>query len=183
MAIVKLQKVTFYGLTSQRDMVLDGLQQLGCLHLIDLTGKAAGKPLDDPERHEVHDAIKYLQACPVQNTNQLTYYAAGKSCLAVAHEALANQRLRDELSDERDHLQRAIELVLPWGDFQLPDREAMRGLLLWFYAVPLRQMEQVRRLDVPWTLINQDRQFAHSVVVSPAEPDMPVPRGPWIAGR
>ncbi len=36
MAIVPLNKLTIYGMSDQKADVLDGLQRLGCLHLIGL---------------------------------------------------------------------------------------------------------------------------------------------------
>lgn len=175
MAIVPLQKVTFYGLSSQRDIVLDGLQQLGCLHLIDLPG-GGGKLLEDAERHQVSEAIKYLQACAIQNSNQHTHYLGDRNCLSVAQEVLANQQQADQLIDERESLQKAISALEPWGDFQLPDLEQTGGLRLWFYPLPLRQREALQSLKAPWKIISQDRQFLYVTVVSQQEPEMPVPR-------
>jgi V/A-type H+/Na+-transporting ATPase subunit I len=177
MAIVKLQKVTFYGLASQRDATVDGLQRLGCLHLIDLPGNGAGSPLDDAERHAVHDGIKYLQACPIQNTNQLSKYLPGKDCMTIAHEAMANQQRREELSDEKDHLERAIELMEPWGEFRLPDTtKDTRGLLFWFYQVPHHRMDEIRQSNWTWQLINQDRESNYILVIHPTEPNLSLPR-------
>jgi len=143
MAIVKLQKVTFYGLSSQRDSVLDGLQQLGCLHLIDLPG-SGGRVLEDTERQQVSEAVKYLQSCAIQNNNQHSKYADERDCKTVAHEALANQTQNDRLVDERESLLKAIAALEPWGEFQLPDLEQTRGLRFWFYALPLRQRDALQ---------------------------------------
>lgn len=175
MAIVKLQKVTFYGLASQRDFVLDGLQQLGCLHLIDLPGNG-GKVLEDVERQQVAEAIKYLQSCPIQNSNQHSVYQGHHSCVSVAQEALSNQQQNDQLLDELESLQKAIAALEPWGEFQLPELEQTRGLRLWFYLLPIRQRDALQGLQVPWQIVHQDRQFFYVTVVSQQEPEMPVPR-------
>lgn len=175
MAIVKLQKVTFYGLASQRDSVLDGLQHLGCLHLIDLPG-TAGKVLEDVERQQVSEALKYLQACPIQNQNQHTAYQGHRNCVTVARETLSNQQHNDRLQDERENLQKAIDALQPWGEFRLPDLEQTRGLRLWFYQLPLRLREALDDLNRPFQIINQDRQFVYVTVVSQQEPEMPVQR-------
>lgn len=174
MAIVRMSKVTLYGTTRQRDEVLDGLQRLGCLHLIDLSRAPGGRTMEPVERHEVQDAIRYLLACPVQNANQRTRYPADTNCMTVARQALANQRHRDELSDERDHLQRAIQLDEPWGEFRLPDPDDTAGNRLWFYPVRRRQLHLIRESNLPWTAVNEDRQFIYVVVVSKVEPDLPI---------
>ncbi|MBX3423222.1 MAG: V-type ATP synthase subunit I [Pirellulaceae bacterium] len=175
MAIVKLKKVTLYGMSSQRDSVLDGLQQMGCLHLIDLPGHG-GKPLDSAERQQVHEAIGYLQSCAIQNSNQLTEYPHHQNCLAVARDALENQQRRDALDDEREQLLRAIELVEPWGEFRLPDLSQTHDLRLWFYALPRRQLNVLDSLNLPWQRISEDQQFIYVVVVSPSEPSLPLSR-------
>jgi len=175
MAIVKLQKVTFYGLSSQRDSVLDGLQQLGCLHLIDLPG-SGGRLLEDAERQQVSEAIKYLQSCAIQNNNQHIKYTDDRDCMTVALEALANQQQNDRLMDERESLVKAIAALEPWGEFQLPDLEQTRGLRFWFYPLPLRQRDALQSLKAPWEVISQDRQFLYVAVVSEPEPEMPVQR-------
>ena len=36
MAIVPVSKVTIYGIADQKEAVLDGLQSLGCTHLVSL---------------------------------------------------------------------------------------------------------------------------------------------------
>ena len=65
MAIVKLDKVTIYGSAQQRDDVLDGLQRLGCVHLVNLQ-ESEPKTVEHPLRSEVHEALKYLDRCRVQ---------------------------------------------------------------------------------------------------------------------
>ncbi|MCH5373569.1 MAG: V-type ATP synthase subunit I, partial [Planctomycetes bacterium] len=144
MAIVKMHKVTLYGIARQRDEVLDRLQRLGCLHLIDLQARADAKAPEHPHRSVVRDALKYLNACPVQNSNQLTHYEHDCDCLEVAHRALEIQRRRQQLNDERDILVRSIETLEPWGDFELPSEQQLGGLRLWFYPIRRRQLPTMR---------------------------------------
>jgi V/A-type H+/Na+-transporting ATPase subunit I len=176
MAIVKLKKVTIFGLAHQRDEVLDGLQQLGCLHLIDLPGHSGTQPFDHCDRTLVNSAIQFLQSCPVQNANQQTLYSAGLNCLGLARIAIENRDRRDALNDELDHLKHAIEKVEPWGEFEVPDSGTIQGLYLWFYVVPLHQLDELKKKTEAWQLINQDQQNAYIVVVSPDEPDVS-----WVA--
>ncbi len=170
MAIVKLHKVTLYGIARQRDEVLERLQGLGCLHLIDLQEKSDVKMPEHPHRSVVHDALKYLNACPVQNSNQLTHYEHDCDCLEVSRRALEIKQRRQELSDERDHLVRSIEALEPWGNFEIPPDEELGGLRLWFYLIRRRQVSELANLDLAWQAVNEDHQFVYAVVVSPEEP-------------
>lgn len=170
MTIVKLQKATIYGLARQRDEVLDQLQRLGCLHLIDLPSESAGGAPEHPHRSAVHAALKYLHACPVQNSNQHTDYDHGGGCRQIADQVLQVQRDRQQLDDQHDDLLRRVKTLEPWGEFQLPASDAIAGLGLWFYRLRHRQLAELQQLDVPWTQVNQDHQFAYVVVVSGDEP-------------
>jgi V/A-type H+-transporting ATPase subunit I len=81
------------------------------------------------------------------------------------------------LQDERDFLENRIQDIQPWGDFSYPPQNALRGLRLWFYIVPLNDMRKVRSSGLTWQLVARDNRFAYVVVVSEAEPSgMPVPR-------
>lgn len=176
MAIVKLQKITLYGRASQRDLVLDELQQMGCLHLIDLPGNNGAKPLEDAQRQQVLESIKYLQSCAIQNGHQHAAYPEAQDCLSVSRQALENQHRQDQLIEERDQLRKAIDLVEPWGEFRLPPPDQTAGLQLWFYQVPLRQQAIVQGLREPWQLVSEDRQFRYIAVVSQNEPNLPLTR-------
>lgn len=173
MSIVKLNKVTFYGLAKQRDEVLDGLQRLGCLHLIDLPGRSGTQPVDHCDRNLVQAAIQYLQSCPIQNPHQQTEYSAGLDCLGLARIAIANRDRRDALTDEKDELEQAITTLEPWGSFHLPSPEEIRGLQLWFYVIPHRDVEVLNSSPYVWQVINQDQQNSFVLVLHPDEPDLP----------
>ena len=62
MAIVSLSKVTIYGAQSQKDDAIRRLQELGCVHLVNL-----GESDIDREHAvavEARAALAYLRACP-----------------------------------------------------------------------------------------------------------------------
>jgi V/A-type H+/Na+-transporting ATPase subunit I len=170
MSIVRLQKVTLYGLASQRDEVLDRLQGMGCLHLIDLPGKGDTKTLEPGERMSVQQAINYLQASPSRHPQPHGGYSAGDDCVAIAQNVHRNELRRAELQDEQDRLEQGIENVLPWGEFRLPEESETGGLLFWFYAVPPRQLKIFSDSGLAWQKISQDRQFVYVLVLSSSEP-------------
>lgn len=172
MSIVKLQKVTLYGLAGQRDDVLDRLQEMGCLHLIDLPGKGTRAKLEQGERPTVQQAINYLRASPSRHPRPHDLYTAGDDCLSVARQVIQNSQRRDELQDEQDLLLGAIETARPWGEFRLPERGELDGLLLWFYVIPRRHLHAVADAGLVWQTISRDRQNVYIVVLGKAEPQI-----------
>lgn len=176
MAIVPLQKVTFYGSLPDRDAVVGGLQQMGCLHLVDLSGQVSSKPLEHADRNLVEEAIRYLEAAPVQNANQRQQYKDDLNCLKVAHLALEHQKLRDEFSDRRDQLQQQLDTLSPWGEFRWPDVHETAGVRLWFYVIPERELSVLQNSKLVWQLIQQEQQSAYVVILSVDPPDVP-----WVS--
>lgn len=170
MAIVPLQKLTLYGHASQRDTVMVGLQELGCLHLIDLPARNLRESWEHPQRNNMRLALRYLEACPEQRPQ----VAAGTQIDAgeVSNEALKIAEEQRTLQTERDDLRLAIKNLEPWGDFRLPDRRTIGDQQLWFYRVPFRQLPQfIKACALPRTLINRDSQHEYWVVVSAVEPE------------
>jgi V/A-type H+-transporting ATPase subunit I len=174
MSIVPLVKVTFYGPAADKDAVLDGLQQLGCLHLNDLhRGEAAAVDLSH-RRSEARDALQYLHDSPVHRR-------AMRHAEAVDYEAIVRQviEVRDRsraLTEERAQLHKWIADLEPWGDFELPDWAQEGDLRLWFYIVPHYQMERMSAVQQPWSVVARDHRFAYVVVVASDQPTgLPVP--------
>jgi V/A-type H+-transporting ATPase subunit I len=169
MAIVKLDKLTLYGIGRQREEVLDGLQRLGCVHLINLQEKAP-KSAERPERSDVHEAIKYLGACRVQRDAPTT--RKGYDCMKVTGEVLQIKRRRRELHDERDELSRSVRALEPWGDFRLPTGGELGPLQFWFYPLRHHQLGNVeKRTDLTWKVVSVDNQYVYVVVISPDQPE------------
>lgn len=139
MAIVELSKITLYGAASQKAPTIDRLQDLGCVHLIDLAESSG----DTPESRlpsDAHQALRYLASCTeqrrqVRRTEKFDYQNVVAETMALANS-------HRDLEDERDELNRAIADLEPWGNFQLPENPGIGGLRLWFYVLPLRIMER-----------------------------------------
>ncbi len=168
MAIVKLSKVTLLGCQDQRDEVLRGLQSLGCLHLVDLHGAIKAEQWEDQARSEVHDAIKYLAACPDQRpaaTHDSEY-----DRVRVTRRTLINRRAHEDLLEEREKLTRAIAATAPWGDFRIPDPETLGGLQLWLYRIRHRDVEQLVGSEFPWEIVSSTSRYDHVVVISRQQP-------------
>jgi len=174
MAIVPLSKVTLYGIADHKQAVLDGLQTLGCTHLVNLTpGTGEGRP-SPGYSVEAHKALKYLQACPTQRRQ--TRDPRHFDFAAVEREALALRQRERELNDECDLVRTAIEAVKPWGDFRLPAEDESGAFHFWFYVVPHRRMDAVRESGLVWEAVERDDRFDYVVVIQPDRPqNMPVP--------
>lgn len=168
MAIVKLRKVTLLGRASQHDEVLDGLQNLGCVHLIDLAGHAAKDAWQHPIRSDMHEALRHLEACPDQRP--VSTHAAGYDPQQITHSVLENRRQHRELIEQREELDRQIKKIQPWGDFQLPDSAEIGGQRFWFYKLRHRQVHALKDLHCPCSLISRDSEFEYFVAISEQRP-------------
>src|SRR5690606_16364888 len=136
---------------SQRDEVLVGLQSLGCVHLVDLHGVTPPEHLEDTARTEVHDAIKYLTACPDQRPPAAhdTDYDRPR----ITRRTLLNKRAHADLSDERETLVRAIAATRPWGDFRAPDPDSINGLRFWLYRMRHQDVSALEGSEFAWQVV------------------------------
>src|SRR5262249_34405881 len=96
-------------------------------------------------------------------------------------EALVKQVLevRDRsraLTEEREQLRKFIADVGPWGNFEVPEWARQGELRFWVYMVPHHQMQRLRAIQLPWSVVSRDHRFAYVVVVAAEQPaGMPVP--------
>lgn len=175
MAIVPLVKVTLYGTADQKDAVLDGLQELGCLHLVDLRENvAAARPRSDISA-ETYQALKFLRSCPTRR--RAVKDDTGFQFDEVVQAALRIEHRQQQLQEERDELTLAIRDLTPWGDFHLPPAGELSDLRLWFYAVPHYRLRSLSDRKLTWYVASRDHRFAYVVVLSGQEPAaMPAPQ-------
>jgi len=164
MAIVELEKLTVYGASWQRPAVLEGLQRLGCMHLISLQEGDFQPP--QLVAKEAREALKYLESCPDQ---RLPAASSAKFDLdEVVRETLEIRERRDELNIERDQLLSAIEKLEPWGDFSLPEKRENGAQEFWFYVIPRHLVDELPD-DLIWSQVAEDNRSAYVVVLA-AEP-------------
>ena len=179
MAIVPLVKATLYGPAAEKDEVLDGLQRLGCLHLNDLNLVATR---DAPPREgiEAREALQYLEDSPV--LRQPAGPRPPADFAALVKETLQIRDRSHELDEERERLRARTAELEPWGNFVLPEWAREGALRFWFYLVPLRRLEKLAAIDLPWRVINRDHRFAYVVVCAAEAPrwrSIPVPFPPF----
>lgn len=178
MAIVKLKKLTFCGLISEKSTVLEKLQQLGGTHLIPLKedGLTPAELAQSRQAENAGKALKYLKRCA--NKRHQVHNTKDFDLEGVINAVLTIQSGMRTLSDKRDALQKRIKEIEPWGDFRLPE-DGLRGLNLWFYIVPERLMKQMWAVDLTWQVVHKDNLYSYVVVIAGQEPpasSMPVAR-------
>jgi V/A-type H+/Na+-transporting ATPase subunit I len=174
MSIVPLVKVTLYGPAAEKDAVLDGLQQLGCLHLNDLHQSDAAAVDLTPHRSDTREALQYLHDSPVRR--RALRHAEKVDYEAVVREVLEVRDRSRALAEEREQLHKWITDLEPWGDFELPEWAQEGDLRFWFYIVPLHQMKRMSAVALPWRVVARDHRFAYVVVMASDQPTgMPVP--------
>jgi V/A-type H+-transporting ATPase subunit I len=177
MAIVPLVKVTLYGPAAEKEAALDGLQNLGCLHLNDLRPSAAAVDRE-PLSRDARQALQYLWDSPVRRPalrqrDNIDVQALVKDALDIRGRSRA-------LTEEREQLHKWIADVEPWGDFELPEWATKGDLRFWFYIVPLHQMRGLDAITRPWRVVGRDHRVAYVVVVAPDQPaNMPVAPAPF----
>ncbi len=172
MSIVELSKLTIFGMTDQHQSVLEELQQLGCVHLLPL--RESDDIKTERGSKDAITAYRYLLSAPMKR--RLATDTAKFDREQLVRELLEIRDRRSELLAERDEFLNAIELVTPWGDFQLPAEDELPGQQFYFYLVPLRAQSQLPD-DRIWQIVARDNRFAYLVVIASEEPlDIPFER-------
>ena len=178
MSIVRLKKITLFGLSKEKQKLLDALQKLGCMHLISLRKKDKEPERSHPEQAKgALKALRFLLDCP-KKRHQITEEQRF-NLEACVDRVLQIKQLIREVSDLRDKLVARIKEVEPWGDFKLPSEDDLAGFKLWFYIVPVSKVKLLPEKNVVWQIVHKDNRFAYVVVVAEQEPEpslMPVPR-------
>ena len=182
MSIVPLARVTVVGLSADKDALIDGLQRLGCVHLIPLAAPAeegtfvTARPIE-----EARQALRYLS--DVRRRRHQTRVDADFDFDRLIAEALDTRQRQREAEDRLLALEARLRELEPWGDVALPDLDQLGGQRLWFYRVPHAKAKPFRealaRLDVPFQLLYESPRHLYFALIAASEPDpeaLPVPR-------
>lgn len=178
MSIVTLNKVTVFGLAVERDVILEGLQDLGCMHLIPLQPPTEEVGFGASDRYdEARKALRYIMDVP--RRRHPVRDAAAFHLDQVVTAALANKQRRRKTEDQKLLLADRLTKLDPWGHFTLPDFNDLGGYRLWFYQVPHTKAQPIQTLELPWQMVGQDHLYVYVVVIAKTEPSadlLPVPR-------
>ncbi|WEM41394.1 hypothetical protein PTW35_12245 [Photobacterium sp. DA100] len=179
MSIKQLKRLTLGGQASRREEILMALQALGCMHLIPLSQDEAdaNHAMAMQQPSDASEALAWLSRVerrrrPVRDKD------------LVDVEELVSQILENKLhirqqQDKRDLLKERLQLLRPWGEFELPDISTINNLRFWFYLLPLKKLSAMAEVDLPWQEVHRDQKNAYIVIVSESEPDpvlLPVDR-------
>jgi V/A-type H+-transporting ATPase subunit I len=165
-------RIALYGESSHKDKILSGLQDMGILHLIH--HESSEDPSSSYRTTEAYEAYLFLRSSPekrrqAHDTTPLDYVDVAKKVLSIRDRTL-------DLEDVLDSLQRRIKALAPWGEFDYRNLEKS-GLRLWFYIVPVNEMNEIADSEFIWECVYRDNRFAYVVVVSEDEPvGIAVPR-------
>lgn len=167
MSIEALKKITLYGLQSEKNELLQGLQQLGCMHLIPLV-QPDEIQTEQTEPQAAREALSWLQNCGVKRREaQFTADLSATDIVALVQDNKVRHRAA---SDRCEALTKRIREVQPWGEFAFPPLDEMAGMRLWFYIIPLKDMALVEALELPYEIVHQDNKDAYVVLLSETEP-------------
>ncbi|MBD2718946.1 V-type ATP synthase subunit I [Synechococcus sp. FACHB-909] len=174
MTIVALAKVSVFGLAAQKQVVLEGLQALGCLHLIDLGPTAAPADFTSSQPAvEAREALRYLM-----DVRQRRYPLKVDSTFrldAVVAKALENRSRKRAAEDRILVLRHHLAELAPWGNFRLPELADLGGQRLWFYRVPHGKLAAFQQaldgLALPWQRVHASPRHGYVVLIAEQEPD------------
>jgi V/A-type H+-transporting ATPase subunit I len=174
MSIVRLDKVTFVGLTEDRERLLRTLQELGCMHIAPFTAESENQNAGE-NTAGAREVLQFLRDYPWRRRQSRDI--ARFDALEIEQKALDVRQRLQALSDERDFLIKRIQDMRPWGDFEFSPLPEMGGLRLWFYVIPHRDMALIRDLPLTHEIVKKDNRYSYVVVISESEPEgMPVNR-------
>ena len=171
MAIVELVKVTLIGEVAAKSSVLEGLQNLGVLHLIPLTTNDSDLVNEELPAKTV-DAVRYLEQTKQRLKPRLLDgdITPLTEVSAVVDEVLQHRKICREYQDKKDELQEFIKIRSEWGDFEFPSVEDMAGIRFWFYEVPRSHMRFMEESGLPYEVIKEKHGIVYTIVLSATEP-------------
>ena len=176
-----MRKVVLCGPARDKRRLVQGLQELGCLHVVPLSpgGEEVPAATGLPDRRDAERASRFLENAPYHRRQ--TAETPETDLGEIVRRALDTKQRRRDLLDQRDELQGQLDALAPWGDFELPAQDALADVQLWFYAVPHRHRDVLADLPHPWIEAGRSHREHHIVVVTreppPADmlPVRPVP--------
>ena len=179
MAIVPLQRITLVGELKNRDRVLSELQRLGCVHVVDLAHNGDRPAGTEVRFGELTAAIAYLQSCPEKRPPSSRSDDASASAAdfcdleRITQEVLEIETESRALAEEQETVAEKVEQTRPWGSFQCPTRQELRGRRLFFYRLTHRQAQKIPRevkANHVGYLVHRDVQFEYWLVISDSPP-------------
>jgi len=167
MSIAALKKLTLIGEVSEKNAIMEQFQSLGMAHLITLSEQTVEQSADVADG--VREALNYLVAAPLKRRMQTPNESIVLS--DVVERVIQNKIAREEAVDQIDLIRARRQQLKEWGDFEFPPLEALDQHRLWLYLVPLSKESLLKRVDLPWKIINRNHKNIYLVVIAVNEPE------------
>lgn len=177
MSIVALKHIHLVGRQADRDAILTVLQRYGRLHIASNSGANPDQLPLSPRSRRVQEAIRFLAHSPVSRRPLKKFQGFHPD--HIVDDVLALKEQLRNTEDQRDELQKRIQLMRPWGNFCFPADTMVEHFRLWFYRLPVNRYAALQQVDVPWQIVGRSSRFYYLVLISANEPAahlLPVPR-------
>lgn len=178
MSILKQRKVTLFGLSRDKMQLLEGLQSLGCMHILPLVpAPKEAENVINPKSEEAHKALKFLSDLELKRRQILS--KPDFDVDSFIKQTLALQLDIRRTSDKKELIVQRLADIEPWGNIDYPPIAELKGYRLWYYILPLDKRKALANIELPWSIVYKDNKDAYVVVLSRSEPAtnlLPVPR-------
>jgi len=166
MSIASQVELTLVGDADHKQAILNGLQELGAVHLLPL--RDAPQDTGPDAADDLREALHYLNSAPAKR--RLQRPLDERPLANIVKEILDNKYAREDVIDRIELTRRRRLLLGQWGSFEFPTLKEIDNKRMWFYRIPLRKHALLDKVALPWQIIRSDQRFHYLVVLSPGQP-------------
>ena len=178
MSILKQKKITLVGMHRDRELVLNGMQDLGCMHVLPiLEAPQQIEKVINPINDDAYKALNFLTA--LESNRRQIKHKPDFDVESLIEECLDLKLKIRRCNDKRELLTERLLEIEPWGNIAYPPDTQLNGILLWYYILPLKYKHVLEKLKTPWQVVYCDNKNVYVVLLSETEPSddiLPVPR-------
>ncbi|MCT4575008.1 MAG: hypothetical protein N4A43_02000 [Alphaproteobacteria bacterium] len=169
MSIVPLKKITLCGFSEEAEKITNKLQNLGIIHVINQNHQSSTE--EAPFVSKINENFKDLQ-----------YLANARDKLHMLKEdenfnpeeliaEISSMRAKtEELLEELEIVEKKIESIEPWGDFEFIPKEEIENHKFWFYEIPIYNLRKMPKNCI-YFIASKQNANAYTIVLSEEEPD------------
>ncbi len=171
--IVKMKKITFIGLSGEKDRFINRLQEVGATH-VTLPREVVEPTEVARELQKVTEVRKFLSRFGTAQGEEVRDLSPDYAAICSEREELGQRETR--LLAEINGLKKERALLEPWGDFEPQDIALLRskGLDVRFYRMPRRVFESTQLDHMYCHMIHQSEGEVAFVAISPGHIDLGV---------
>ena len=173
MSIVPLKKITICGLAEEAEAITDAIQATGAIHIITQEGRnELEEDFLTTTKNENLKALLHLVHC----SNKLHMLKDDDEFNAedIIEEITAMKQTRAELEEEKEILEKEVERIEPWGNFEFIPKDELEDHKFYFYIMPNYKVNRIPK-KVIFSVVASQKGDSYVVVLSKQEPEnMPV---------